>query len=77
MFHSDCDPEKDLDCFLKLDWNEEPPYEIAFDKNEGRYLKATRDIKPGELIIEESVLLRAPVSGGTYRIRGYRTPSNF
>ena len=64
MFHPDCEPEKDLDCFTNLDWNEEAPYEIVFDKNEGRYLRAKRDIEPGELIIEESVLLRAPVSGG-------------
>ena len=75
MFHPGCEPESDLISFLKLDWNEEQPYEICFDKNEGRYLKATRNIQPGELIIEESPLIRAPVTGGKFIwIRGlFRT----
>ena len=65
MFHPGCDPEGDFISFYKLDWNEErDKYEICYDKSEGRYLKARRDIEPGELIIEESPMIRAPVMGG-------------
>jgi len=66
MFHPGCDPEGDFISFYKLDWSEErDKYEICYDKSEGRYLKARRDIEPGELIIEESPMIRAPVMGGT------------
>ena len=46
---NNCDKikEKELEILLKRDWLSEPPYQIAFDKNEGKYLKATRDIKQG------------------------------
>ena len=61
MFHPDCDPRNDLEIFKNLDWHKESaPYEIAYDDSEGRYLKATRDIKKGELILEENSLIRGP-----------------
>ena len=50
MFHSDCNPESELSVLSDLDWqnySESVPYEVIFDSNEGRYLRATRDIKRG------------------------------
>ena len=46
---NNCDniKEKELEILLKRDWLSDPPYQIAFDQNEGKYLKATRDIKQG------------------------------
>ena len=52
MFHSDCNPESELDALLDLDWQNHSgsvPYEVIFDSNEGRYLRATRDFKQGVL----------------------------
>ena len=50
MFHSDCNPESELGILTDLDYQSysgSVPYEVVFDSNEGRYLKATRDIKRG------------------------------
>ena len=50
MFHSDCNPESELGILSDLDWQNysgSVPYEVVFDSNEGRYLRATRDIKRG------------------------------
>ena len=48
MFHLDCNPKEELNTFSNLDWNVDyAPYEVTYDESEGRYLKATRDIKEG------------------------------
>ena len=50
MFHPDCNPESELGILSDLDWQNysgSVPYEVVFDSNEGRYLRATRDIKKG------------------------------
>ncbi len=61
MFHPNCDPQNELEIFLQRDWNQDDCcYEIAFDAREGRYLRAKRDIFQGELILEESPLIRLP-----------------
>ena len=48
MFHLDSNPKEELNTFTNLDWNiDYAPYEVVYDEFEGRYLKATRDIKEG------------------------------
>ena len=57
MFHSDCNPESESSVLSDLDWqnySESVPYEVIFDSNEGRYLRATRDIKRGMFLWKKS-----------------------
>ena len=55
MFHLDSNPKEELNTFTNLDWNiDYAPYEVVYDEFEGRYLKATRDIKEG---IEKTISL--------------------
>merc|ERR1712156_245949 len=62
MFHLDSNPKEELNTFTNLDWNiDYAPYEVVYDEFEGRYLKATRDIKEAELILEESPIVCGPV----------------
>ena len=49
MFHLHSNPKEELNTFTNLDWNiDYAPYEVVYDEFEGRYLKATRDIKEGQ-----------------------------
>lgn len=67
MFHQGCKPKEnwcdlyERDLLKKVDNSDAScPYQIVMNDIEGRYLEAARNIKQGELILEELPLLRSP-----------------
>ena len=62
MFHLDNNPKEELNIFSNLDWNiDYAPYEVVYEESEGRYLKATRDIKEGKT--KKLKIIKKVVSG--------------
>lgn len=55
-------PRQDVELLLRRDWGTNVPYKLEFSTEKGHFLVATQDLKQGELILEETPYVRAPLN---------------